>query len=157
MFSAVWNVIRPTATRTASRRTSIQVASTLSRGEREGPGRNGRAPRFSPRWPTRSVARRSALGGELKHVPRAAYRAQHRLVAIAVELPSKVRHVDIDDIGLVEGDRRLSPDVLHDRRAGDRVAGVAHEILEQGELPLRESEPPLATVGLAGDRVEDEI
>ena len=51
----------------------------------------------------------------------------------------------------------IPPHVLEDGRAGQDLAGVLHEQLEQQELGLRQIDPALVAVDLVGDRVEHHV
>src|SRR4051794_36888672 len=76
----------------------------------------------------------SALGGQA--VTRSAHRLQALPAERHVDLAPQVADVDLDDVGVAVVVR--IPHVVQDVGLADRIAGAAHEELQQGELPRRE-------------------
>src|SRR5690606_15003291 len=66
------------------------------------------------------------------HVAGAADGVQQGRGVALVDLGAQPRHVHVDDVGL--GVEMVVPDVLQQHGAGDHLAGVLHQILEQPEL-----------------------
>ena len=63
--------------------------------------------------------------------------------------------MDIDDVGL--GVEVVVPDVLQQHRAGDHLAGVPHQVLEDTELPRLEVDRLTRPGDLVGDQIHLEI
>src|SRR5436305_11323811 len=85
------------------------------------------------------------------HVSGPADRLQHRLVETLVDLGSEPRDMDVDDVGLrVE---MIVPDILEQHRAGDDVAGIAHQIFKQLEFARLERDRLAGAADGAGQEV----
>src|SRR4051812_3633504 len=83
----------------------------------------------------------------------------HRLQRLAVERQidpaPEMADVDLDDVRVaVEG---LVPDVLDDLRLRADLTGVAHQVLEQRELPGAELDLDVAAETAMARRVEVEV
>src|SRR3954452_14649050 len=102
-------------------------------------------------------ASRQRIGRRLyaEDVPRAADRMEEPRLATGFQLPSQVGHEDLDRVG--DRERVVAPHLVEQLLARDDQALVAHEVLEQLELALRELDPPLAARDLVGVRVEHEV
>src|SRR5438045_234202 len=87
----------------------------------------------------------------------AAYRAEHGLLELGVELSSQVSDVDVDDVRLLDVGRRLSPDLARQLGAADRCAGVSHQVVEQLEFAVRQDDLSVAAMDLTCDRIEHAI
>src|SRR3954447_6969887 len=72
-----------------------------------------------------------------------------------IHLSTQVADVDLDDVG-VPG-VPLSPHVVQDLFLGAGSAGVAHEVLEHGELTWRQLDGGLAVTNRAPAWVQDEV
>src|SRR5581483_1202435 len=68
---------------------------------------------------------------------------------------SKVADVDLDDVGVSL--EAVVPHVLEDLGLGDDVAGLAHQVLEEGELTGGESDLDLAHPAPVGGGVEAQV
>src|SRR3569833_1422930 len=68
-----------------------------------------------------------------QHVPRIADRPQQRPLEIGIDLLPQLADVDVDHVRLrVE---MIVPDILEQHRAGNDLAGVSHEVLQELDLP----------------------
>src|SRR6187551_3002388 len=83
-------------------------------------------------------ARRQRIGSRLyaEDVSRAADRMEEPRLATGFELPSQVGDEDLDRVG--DRERVIAPDLVEQLLARDHQALVAHQVLEQLELALRE-------------------
>ena len=71
------------------------------------------------------------------------------------DLAAQPAHVDVDHVGLrVEV---IAPDVLEQHRARDHLAGVAHEVGEQGELPRLQGDLAARAAHHPGEQVDLEV
>src|SRR3954447_20804382 len=102
-------------------------------------------------------ARRQRIGSALyaEDVARAADRMEEPRLATGFQLPSQVRDEDLDRVGDREG--VVAPHLVEELLAGDHQALVAHEVLEQLELALREVDLALAAGHLVRVRVEHQV
>src|SRR5215207_8726792 len=102
-------------------------------------------------------ASRQRIGRRLyaEDVARAADRVKEPGLATGFQLPAEVRDEHLD--GVRDGERVVAPDLVEELLAGDHQALVAHEVLEQLELALRELHPALAAVHLVRVRVQREV
>jgi hypothetical protein len=81
--------------------------------------------------------------------------SERRSSAPAVDPLAEVADVDLDDVGVaLEG---VVPDVLQDLGLGDDLAGLAHQVLQQGELPGGEGDLDLAPPAAVGGGVEAQV
>src|SRR3954451_15761396 len=97
------------------------------------------------------MARRSST----QDVPRAPDRVQQPRLAAGLELAPQVGDEDLDRVRLREG--VIAPDLVEQPLARDHDALVAHQVLEQLELALRELDAALAAVHLVRVRVELQV
>src|SRR5215217_3039133 len=83
-------------------------------------------------------ARRQRIGRRLyaEDVARAADRMEESRLATGFELPSQVGHEDLDRVRDREG--VVAPDLVEQLLARDHQPLVAHQVLQQLELALRE-------------------
>src|SRR5690348_8569366 len=65
------------------------------------------------------------------HISGAANGMKQRVGVALVDLGSKPRHVDVDDVGL--GIEVIVPDILEQHGARHHLAGVLHEVFEETE------------------------
>src|SRR3954454_8457836 len=102
-------------------------------------------------------ASRQRMGRRLyaEDVARAADRMEEPRLATGFQLPSQGGHEDLDRVG--DRERGVAPHLVEQLLARDDQALVAHEVLEQLELALRELDPPVAARDLVGVRVEHEV
>src|SRR5919106_5555548 len=102
-------------------------------------------------------ARRQRIGSRLyaEDVSRAADRMEEPRLAIGFELPSQVGDEDLDRVR--DRERVVAPDLVEQLLARDHEALVAHQVLEQLELALREIDLALAARDLVGVRVEHQV
>jgi hypothetical protein len=137
-----------------SLRSSTAAASSLLKSERI---------RLAVSWPTATAnphritkvsaddvsARRQRTGmrSSTQDVPRAADRVQQPRLAVGLELATHVRDEDLD--GVRRRERVVAPHLLQKALARDDDALVAHEVLEELELALRQ----LDLAGAAADLV----
>src|SRR3954463_996685 len=107
--------------------------------------------------PAEVIARRQRMGrrSSTQDVPRAADRVQQPRPAAGLELAPQVGDEDLDRVRLREG--VVAPDLVEQPLARDDDALVAHQVLEQLELALRELDAALAAVDLMGVGVEREV
>src|SRR5215213_10581431 len=113
-----WMVSAPTTSAKPHRITSVRTAEPPARRQRTG---------------TRLYA---------EYVACAADRVEEPRLTTRFELPSQVGDEHLDCVGLGEG--VVSPDLVEQPLARDHEPLVAHEVLEQLELPLREVDRALA-------------
>src|SRR3954471_23887601 len=102
-------------------------------------------------------ARRQRIGRRLyaEDVARAADRMEESRLATGFELSSQIGDEHLDRVG--DRERVVAPDLVEQLLARDHEALVAHQVLEQLELPLREVDRPLPTGDLVRVRVEHEV
>src|SRR4051812_1717376 len=102
-------------------------------------------------------ARRQRIGSRLyaEDVARAADRMEETRLATGFELPSQVGDEDLDRVR--DRERVIAPDLVEQLLARDHEALVAHQVLEQLELALREVDRALAAGDLVGVRVEHQV
>ena len=92
-------------------------------------------PQF-PRPPGSPIARWLRRFRHPQPVPSAAHGLDDGLLARPVELAAQVADVDVHDVALrIEA---VSPDAAEDLGAGENLALVSHQELEQSELPRRQ-------------------
>src|SRR4051794_3754363 len=82
-------------------------------------------------------------------------RVDERAVEVPVHLVPEPVDVHVYDVG--EPVEVEVPDVLLNHGAANDLAGMTHEVLEQGELLRREVNPPARPLDDAGRRVEREV
>src|SRR3954453_6196414 len=100
-------------------------------------------------------ARRQRIGTRLgaENVARAADRMEEPGLSTGFQLSPEVRHEDLDGVRGREG--VVAPHLLEEALAGDHDALVAHEVLEELELALRQLDlapRPAPLVGVGGRR-----
>src|SRR3954447_1826382 len=102
-------------------------------------------------------ARRQRIGWGLyaEDVARAADRMEEARFPTGFELPSQVRDEDLDRVG--DRERVVAPHLVEQLLAGDDEPFVAHEVLEQLELALRELDLAVAARDLVRVGVQREI
>src|SRR5687768_2121147 len=102
-------------------------------------------------------ASRQRIGSRLyaEDVSRAADRMEEPRLAIGFELPSQVGDEDLDRVR--DRERVVAPDLVEQLLARDHQALVAHEVLEQLELALRELDLALAARDLVRVGVEHQV
>src|ERR1044072_6398613 len=95
-------------------------------------------------------ASRQRIGCRLyaEYVARAADRMEESRLATGFKLPSEIRDEDLD--GVRDRERVIAPHLVEQLLAGDHQALVAHQVLEQLELALREVDLPALARHLAG-------
>src|SRR6059058_4092617 len=83
-------------------------------------------------------ASRQRIGWRLyaEYVARAADRMEESRLATGFELSTEIRDKDLDRVG--DRERVVTPHLVEQLLPRDHEALVAHQILEQLELPLRE-------------------
>jgi hypothetical protein len=82
-------------------------------------------------------------------------RRDHRWFAWAVQLSAQIAHVDVDDVRL--GVEVVTPDGGQDLFPAQYLAGMAHEVGEQSELPGGEVEGLIPSPGAVRQGVDDQI
>src|SRR5690242_6884696 len=99
-------------------------------------------------------ASRQRIGTVLyaEYVARAADRMEEPRLATSFELSSEVGHKDFDRVG--HRKRVIAPHLVEEALAGDDDPLVAHQVLEQFELALREVDGATGARHLVGIRVE---
>src|SRR6478735_1559004 len=102
-------------------------------------------------------ARRQRIGWRLyaEYVARAADRMEETRLATGFKLPSEIRDEDLDRVR--DRERVIAPDLVEQLLARDHEALVAHQVLEQLELALRELDLALAALDLVRVRVEHQV
>src|SRR3954470_5423028 len=102
-------------------------------------------------------ARRQRIGWRLyaEYVARAADRVEETGLATGFKLPSEVRDKDFDRVG--DRERVIAPHLVEQLLARDHEALVAHQVLEQLELPLRELDRAVPARDLVRVGVEREV
>src|SRR5689334_17864785 len=97
----------------------------------------------------------SVLVRSTEAISDAANRMNQRIGLLVVDLSAQASDINIDDVG-----RRVEmkiPDVLQQHGAGYDAAFIAHEILQQLELPGKEVDPLAAPAGRSRDQVNRKI
>src|SRR4051812_19887259 len=102
-------------------------------------------------------ASRQRIGWRLyaEYVPCAADRVEEARLTAGFQLSSQVGHEDLDRVGDREG--VIAPDLVEQLLAADHQPLVAHQVLEQLELALREIDLPVATRDLVRIRVQRQV
>src|SRR4051794_33062163 len=102
-------------------------------------------------------ASRQRIGTRLyaEDVARAADRMEEAGLATGFQLPSQVGDEDLDRVR--DRERVVPPDLVEQLLARDHQPLVAHEVLEQLELPLRQVDPAVAARHLVRVRVEHQV
>src|SRR3954451_2604152 len=102
-------------------------------------------------------ARRQRIGWRLyaEYVACAADRMEESRFPTGFELPSQIRDEHLDRVG--DRERVVAPDLVEQLLARDHEPLVAHQVLEQLELALREVDRALAARDLVGVGVECEV
>src|SRR4051812_15604738 len=102
-------------------------------------------------------ASRQRIGCRLyaEYVARAADRMEESRLATGFELSSQVGHEDLDRVR--DRERVIAPHLVEQLLTADHEALVAHQVLEQLELTLREVDLPLPARHFMGVRVEREV
>src|SRR5215218_6780426 len=90
-----------------------------------------------------------------EHVPRSADRVQQPRLAAGLELAAQVGDEDLDRVR--RGERVVAPDLLEQPLARHDDALVAHQVLEQLELALRELDGADAAHDLVRVGVERQV
>ena len=147
--------MRSVAGRSGLRRGAAADGGIAGRGKKEA-GRGKRETSTSSQ-PTLPVSPFPLPASRDQHVADATHRVQHRLVALRVELSPEICDIHVDDIGSVEIDGGLSPNLSRDGRATQGAPGVSHEIGEQCELTLREHDLTVAAEHLVRYRIEHDV
>src|ERR1035438_4925901 len=128
-----WTVSEPIATANPHRITNVSSADTPARRVRMG-SPSKLADRRAPTPPAAGGSPGLVLGA--KDVPRSSDRVQQARLALGLELAAQVRHEHLDGVG--GGERVIAPHVVEQALAGDHDPLVAHQVLEQLELALRQ-------------------
>src|SRR5204863_279609 len=143
-----WTVIQPIARANAHRITNVKSAETPARrsriGSRSKPAEIRRAARDSQR-----------SGLRTKDVAGSPERVQQARLAVGAELAAQVRDEDLERVGRREG--VIPPYLVEQALARDHDALVAHQVLEQLELTLREVDLALAAGHFVRVCVEREV
>src|SRR4051812_49632023 len=102
-------------------------------------------------------ASRQRIGTRLyaEYVARAADRMEEARLSTGFELPSQVGDEDLDRVR--DRERVVAPDLVEQLLARDHEPLVAHQVLEQLELALREVDRPVRACDFVGVRVEREV
>src|SRR4051794_2520107 len=95
------------------------------------------------------------LFGRFDHVPDPANRLNQLLRVFVDDLAPQVANIDVHDIS--ESVVIHVPDVLHDHRAAERTAAVAHHVFEDAELLRSEVDGFGGAGDLAADAIEREV
>ena len=80
---------------------------------------------------------------------------QQGLLEVAVDLGAQAADVDVDDVGL--GIEVVVPHVFQEHGAGDDLSGVAHQVLEQPELPGLQLDLPAGAGDGAGQQIHLQV
>src|SRR5262245_15300821 len=102
-----------------------------------------------------SVRRASKLRSLAKCVPNTSHGVDQAGLALGLQLPAQVRHVDLERVGA--GAEVVAPHLLEDARAAEHHARVVHEQLQQAELGPRELQLALAPAHLHRLQVEHDV
>src|SRR5947209_906967 len=102
-------------------------------------------------------ARRQRIGWRLyaEYVARAADRMEESRFPTGFELPSQIRDEHLDRVG--DRERVVAPHLVEQLLARDDQPLVAHQVLEQLELALRELDLAIAPRHFMGIRVERQV
>src|SRR3954471_20931999 len=102
-------------------------------------------------------ARRQRIGWRLyaEYVARAADRMEESRLATGFKLPSEIRDEDLDRVR--DRERVIAPHFVEQLLARDHQPLVAHQVLEQLELALRELDLAIASPDFMGVGVEREV
>src|SRR3954471_4307571 len=102
-------------------------------------------------------ASRQRIGWRLdgEYVARAADRMEESRFPTGFELPSQIRDEDLDRVR--DRERVVAPDLVEQLLARDDEALVAHQVLEQFELALRELDRSVVARHLVGVGVQREV
>src|SRR3954454_4632584 len=102
-------------------------------------------------------ASRQRIGWGLyaEYVTCAADRVEEARFATGFELSPQVGHEDLDRVRDREG--VIAPDLVEQLLAADHQSLVAHQVLQQLELALREVDLPVAARDLVGIRVQRQV
>src|SRR4051812_23615763 len=146
-----WVAICPIAPPKRRRINRVRPAETEARRQRTGQERGRRKRR--PKRPSPFAAPPIALS--LEDVAGTAFGVQQAGLAARLELAPQVGDEDVDRVR--RRHRVVAPDLVEQALAGDDQALVAHQELEQLELPVGQLDLALAAVNLARVGVEDEI
>src|SRR3954464_5643927 len=90
-----------------------------------------------------------------EYVARAADRMEESRLATGFKLPSEIRDEDLDRVR--DRERVVAPHLVEQLLAGDHQTLVAHQVLEQLELALREVDLALAARDLVRVGVERQV
>src|SRR4051812_36871968 len=146
-----WVAICPIAPPKRRRINRVRPAETEARRQRTGQERGRRKRR--PKRPSPFAAPPIALS--LEDVAGTAFGVQQARLAARLELAPQVGDEDVDRVR--RRHRVVAPDLVEQALAGDDEALVAHQELEQLELPISQLDFPLAAADLAGVGIEDEV
>src|SRR5947209_19317107 len=102
-------------------------------------------------------ASRQRIGSDLyaEDVARAADRMKEARLPTGFQLSSEVGHEHLDRVR--HGERVVAPDLVEQALARDDDPLVAHQVLQQLELPLGELHRPLIACDLVGVGIERQI
>src|SRR6476620_4400042 len=102
-------------------------------------------------------ASRQRIGWRLyaEYVPCAADRVEEARLTAGFQLSSQVGYEDLDRVGDREG--VIAPDLVEQLLAADDQPFVAHQVLEQLELALREVDRAVGARDLVGVRVQRQV
>src|SRR6188472_615213 len=149
-------------TETRSESLSTAAASLLSKSDRTReavtlPITIAKPVRMRKVRPAEMRARRQRMGrrSSTEDVAGAADRVEQPRLAAGLELAAQVGDEDLDRVR--RGERIVAPDLLEQALARNDDALVAHEVLEQLELALRELDVAVAAAHLVGVRVQREV
>src|SRR4051794_36932649 len=145
-----------------SLRSSTAAASWLLKSERTRdavtcPMTRAKAARITNVRAAETTASRQRMGmrSSTEHVPRSADGVQQARLAGALELAAEVRDEDLDGVGGRE--RVVAPHLLEQPLARHDDALVAHQVLEQLELALRQVDGALAAAHLVRVGVQRQV
>src|SRR3954452_19285778 len=141
-----FDVSRPTTSEKITRIRNVRTADTAARRQRTGQRFGVRTSRIRS---SRFIAWRS------HDVAGAALCVKDSRLAARLELSPHVRDEDVDGVGHRHG--VITPDLLEQPLARDDEALVAHQVLEQLELAVRELDRPVAAEDLAGVWVQSQV
>src|SRR5215207_97588 len=102
-------------------------------------------------------ARRQRIGWRLyaEYVPRAADRVEETGLATGFELSSEVGHEHFDRVR--DGERVVAPDLVEQLLAADHQALVAHQVLQELELALRQIDLTVRALDLVRVGVQRQV
>src|SRR6185437_5235705 len=145
-----WTVKDPIAMAKAHRITNVSSAETPARRTRIGSRSKAAESREGGRTP--ETARRALRAKDVAGSPD---RVQQPRLALGLELATQVRDEHLDRVRRRE--RVVAPDLVEQPLARDHDALVAHHVLEQLELALRELHAALAPLHLVGVGVQHQV